>query len=224
MLPYILNFDQAKLKDLNLKGIEEFKSGSIRKVLDADDLLILRFIYKISNLETRRTLEIDKGFFWVKYEALFKEYEGLLFISKASLNNRLNKYKEMQLIERYTLKNQDGTFSFFKITGLKGLIYIPKEEKPVDSTGKTPMVGQVHVDEVIEAQNEVDEEIINRISDIERVLKTRADKKIISLVHAFKNDYEYHRYFDMNLYPMIENNEKHNCKYISNSLKRFLQI
>ncbi len=124
---YILNFDNNKIKEINLKGIESFKKAKeekkyqeiktsqkpVRLVLDTDDLLILRFIYTIGNEPKTIRDRSDKNFFWVKLASLLEEYDGLLFMSKTALNVRVNKYVEMRLIERKCIKNQDGSFRFF---------------------------------------------------------------------------------------------------------------
>lgn len=132
-MKYILSFDLEKIKEINTKGMNDYKEKALKRkrngnkekiqklILDMEDLLILRFISSIGNYEKRVKDKADPLFFWVKYEALFDEYEGVLFLTKTALNARLNKYVEMGLIDRKCIRNEKGTFSFFKLTGVQKL-------------------------------------------------------------------------------------------------------
>lgn len=101
MLPYIMNFDLKKVAEINKKGLKAYEEAKTnrkdikekltRLVLDSDDILILRFIYTVGKEPKTIRAKEDTNFFWVKYDALFAEYEGLLMLSKSALNKRLNK-------------------------------------------------------------------------------------------------------------------------------------
>lgn len=232
MLPYMLNFDLKKIADLNLKGLKDYEDAKLnrkenkkitRRVIDSDDILILRFIYTMGK-ETKTVRDkSDKDFFWVKYESLFEEYKGLLLINKSALNTRLNKYVEMGLIERKCVKNNDGSFSFFKLTGVSDLIYIA-----VDSNGNQPVEGQVHFEEVIEENETVEiceeskQDFELRVEQIERVLTTKANRKLKSQLSRFKNQYEFFDYFDNFIVPQIEKGKKNTCDYMVRNVKLYL--
>ncbi|WP_346889198.1 hypothetical protein [Clostridium sp. UBA1056] len=246
MLPYMLNFNLKKVAELNKKGLSKFESEKLnraqraekttdeeikkkinkekidRLILDSDDILILRFIYTIGYSSKAIRDTEDNNFFWVKYDALFAEYENLLLIDKSALNTRLNKYVKMNLIERKCVKNQDGTFSFFKITGLTELVYIP-----IDSQGNKPVDGQVHFSEVVEEVEydvEIDEEKADyelRVDLIEEVLDTRVSSEIKSLLANFKDQYEFFKYFDTYILPHKEEGKLNKCTYIAKNLRMF---
>lgn len=74
----------------------------------------------------------------------------------------------MNLIERKCIKNENGSFSFFKLTGVNKLIYIP-----VDSTGKKPIDDEMHLSEI--SDNTVNTESIVDI-DVKNDLETRIEQ------------------------------------------------
>lgn len=235
MMPYMMNFDLKKVAELNKKGLKNYEKSKesnknnkvVRLVLDSDDILILRFIYKIGQEPKSLRDKEDNSFFWVKYDALFAEYEGLLLISKSALNKRLNKYADMKLIERKCVKNEDGSFSFFKLTGINDLIYIP-----VDSNNQKPIDNQIHFSEVIREDEEiveneeVDEEAKAdyelRVELIEQVLSTKASKELKSQLANFKDQYDFFNYFDNFIFPQKKEGKKNTCGYMVKNIKMYL--
>lgn len=238
MLPYMMNFDLKKVAEINKKGLKAYQEAKTnrknekekitRLVLDSDDILILRFIYTVGKASKTIRDSQDKEFFWVKYDALFSEYQGLLLLTKSALNTRLNKYVQMNLIERKCVKNDDGSFSFFKLTGVTNLIYIP-----VDSTGSSVADGQVHFTEIISedvqaptlvkanaAEQESDFRL--RIELIEEVLTTKANKALKSELKKFKSQMDFFVYFDNFILPLKEEGKKNTCRYMINNIKFYL--
>lgn len=238
MLPYIMNFDLKKVAEINKKGLKAYEEAKTnrkdekekitRLVLDSDDILILRFIYTVGKGSKTIRDSQDKEFFWVKYDALFSEYQGLLLLTKSALNTRLNKYVKMNLIERKCVKNADGSFSFFKLTGITNLIYIP-----VDSTGSSVTDGQVHFTEIISENaefptstksnnSEEESDFTLRIELIEEVLTTKANKALKDELKKFESQSDFFIYFDNFILPLKEARKKNTCKYMINNVKLYL--
>lgn len=138
----IFNFDMNAIKELNFKGMKEYKEKcEIRKdgekinklVLDADDILILKFIVGVGNSKNAVVDVTDSSFFWVNLNKLLEEYDGLLFLSKTALQVRLSKYQMMGIVDRKCVKNEKGSFSFFKLTGIKMLMKKECKEQVVET-------------------------------------------------------------------------------------------
>ncbi len=241
MLPYMMNFDLNKVATLNKRGLAKYeidkanrkdkKDKITRLVIDSDDILILRFIYNVGQQTKSIRDKEDNLFFWVKYDALFKEYDGLLLINKSALNTRLNKYVDMGLIERKCIKNEDGSFSFFKLTGINNLIYIPLDsiknksinrQKPIDKvTSNDSKETNSNTDEFISEENKTDLE--TRLEQVERALSTKANKELKSLLTQFKDQYDFYNYFDNILHPKeIDLGKKNTCEYMIKNIKLYL--
>ena len=201
-MKYILNFDYEKIKEINKTGMIDFnnkaenrkiradkatdaevkkkiKAEKIDKlVLDTDDLLVLRFLYTIGNEPKTVRCKEDNNYFWVKLNSLLDEYEGLLFLTKTALNARLNKYVAMGLVERKCVKNEDGSFSFFKLTGINNLIYVENKKEvpapvaPKYKKRKSTKKDQAEKVEVLEGQVTVEEALaeVEGKTDIEKVV------------------------------------------------------
>lgn len=233
-MKYILNFDYNKIKEINKQGMAEFEFKATKRkeradkasdiemmkkikaekidklVLDTDDLLILRFIYTIGNEPKTVRWKDDNTYFWVKLNALLDEYDGLLFLTKTALNVRLNKYVAMKLIERKCVKNEDGSFSFIKLTGVNELVYVESKERksvptkkvPKDSNRNSPIENQIYIDEaekvnkmqskeideIIREATGADEEIVEKA--IEYAIHKNAEKPIGFAIKAIKEDWD----------------------------------
>ena len=127
----IFNFNLDRIREINMNGMAKYKEGAKNRkenekleklVLDTNDLLILKFIVGVGSSDKAIKEKGNESFFWVNYNALLNEYNGLLFLSKSALQVRLNKYVMMGLVERKCIKNEEGSFSFFKLTGIVKLI------------------------------------------------------------------------------------------------------
>lgn len=248
-MKYIMNFDINKVKELNKLGLAQYEIDRVenpkatRMILDSDDLLILRYL---TNLSQAKGIVVDgEGYFWVKLQSMLDEFDSLILISKSALQKRLKKYELMGLISRYCKRDSNGSFSFIKIMDkLNDLIYIePKkvevideilggdsEELPnkdgvkvsVDEENVSVEVGGDGIDSQIDEEKQLDQEL--RIEQIERVLKTKANRKLKSQLSRFSgNQMEFFSYFDKFIYPMIDNNEQHTCSYIIKNIKLYLE-
>lgn len=238
MLPYMMNFDLKKVAEINNKGLKAYKEAKTnrkdkkekitRLVLDSDDILILRFIYTVGKAPKTIRDTQDKEFFWVKYDTLFAEYQGLLLLTKSALNTRLNKYVQMNLIERKCVKNDDGSFSFFKLTGVTNLIYIP-----IDSTVSSVEDGQVHFTEIASediqhptpykaTNSEEESDFALRVELLEEVLTTKASNLLKSELKKFQTQTDFFTYFDNFILPLKEEGKKNTCRYMLKNIKLYL--
>ena len=226
-MKYILSFDINKVKELNRNGIREYEanSKSPRKILDSDDLLILKYLI---NLNSSDNVVRENDYFWFKLNSLLEEFDGLILISKSALQKRLKKYQDMGLISRYCKKNSDGSFAFVKLEKVLDLIYVaPKETNIETDDNQVESIENVLNSDDNQVECEVDEEkkmdYDLRVEQVERILKTKASKKLKSQLARFENHEDFFKYFDKFIYPMIENGEQHTCKYLINNLKYYFQ-
>lgn len=263
-MEYILNFDTKKIAEINKKNLEVYKAEVERVkalditdkekkklipkklILDAEDLLILRYIHRL--VEAKEMIKLTKNsveYTWINYKNLFEEYDGILFMEKCALNIRLNKFVDIGLIVRHTERNEMGTFSYIAQTGLVELIKIETKKIPVAVTKKNKinkkatenvevLDGQITVDEALQEGTEVSKEeleaikmyevdLLSRISGIETVMSQRASKFTTNLLKKFKNQEEFIKYFDTNILPMQDQGQKNQHKdiFIQNNLKHY---
>ncbi|WP_051540271.1 conserved phage C-terminal domain-containing protein [Clostridium ihumii] len=96
----ILGFNQKKVLDLKLT---------------IEDLLILRYFidFKDSGDMVSRIIDNEK-YYWVKYESINEEFPILKF-KKDTIYRRLKKLVELNILVHTTVKDKNGSYSFYNI-------------------------------------------------------------------------------------------------------------
>jgi len=87
---------------------------AIENKLDFKDLAILRFITDFYPNMTKKIID-NKEYVWISYKYILQEIP-LLYLSKRSLFNRLTALENKGFLERKCIKNNEGTFSYIRLT------------------------------------------------------------------------------------------------------------
>ena len=122
MIKNIFGFNQKKVLNLIIN------TNKIKLSIDFIDLIILRDIYSF----------IDRGFcikkkingdyyYWIQYKAIINDYP-IFRIKNQALVDRINKLVVLNLLDKYVLRNKNGTFTLFKNGSNRNFIEINKIE------------------------------------------------------------------------------------------------
>jgi len=83
--------------------------------LDVTDLLILQVVADFMNRKSIiKQIIDDKIYFWISYKCILDDLP-ILDIKKQAFTDRLNKLVLFELLEKSIVKNEQGSFSFYRI-------------------------------------------------------------------------------------------------------------
>lgn len=97
--------------EVTINGKQVIRTSKI----DVTDLLILQVVSDFMNRKSIIKQIIDeKIYFWINYKAILEDLP-ILDIKKQAFIDRLNKMVDFGLLEKSIVKNEQGSFSFYRI-------------------------------------------------------------------------------------------------------------
>jgi len=111
----------------------------IQLKLDLKDACIIRYMVDFySSSKMIKITEEGKEYFWINYQYLIDNIPIIEIKNKESLGRRLKNIEESGLLEKKTIKNSKGTFSFFRfiedvLLSLLEDIHPTQKSDPTDS-------------------------------------------------------------------------------------------
>lgn len=86
----------------------------VSKQCDSTDVLLLSYlIWLMSNDTIKKKIVNNKVYHWINYDKVI-EYMPILQLKKDSLYRRLTKLASKNILEHYTQKDSEGTYSYYR--------------------------------------------------------------------------------------------------------------
>ena len=220
----ICDFSQKNVVSLT----KEVNGKSI--CLDVNDLLILQDIADLINRPSMYKYIInDKIYISIQYKAIISDLP-ILKIKKQALSDRINKMVLLELLEKEIKKNEQGTFSCFRI----GKNYDLLKYNRGGSTVQPPIVSDydtettvtikdtIKEDTNVSKKDENNSDIKLNIDELYDMYPSKCPKRNVSLGKSFKDKDRIKKLLKTHSYEMLkftierEISEKYNKSYMAN--------
>ena len=225
----ICDFSQQHVVSLT----KEINGKSI--CLDVNDLLILQDIADLINRPSMYKYIInDKIYISIQYKAIISDLP-ILKIKKQALSDRINKMVLLELLEKEIIKNEQGTFSCFRI----GKNYDLLKYNRGGSAVQTPIVSDYDTETTvtikdyikedtnvskkeIDSSNSASTDLNANVDTLYGLYPSKCPKRNISLGKCFKDKERLKKLLKTHSFEMLkftierEISEKYNKSYMAN--------